>query len=291
MARLSSSATSLMDCRLRCASSSLRSSSRILSCSLRCSSACIFSSFFWLRRSSRSRCFCSRLRSFSSRLRSRSCSSSSLCFLRRRAGHGGSVRAAGPGPAIAALGSLALCPQTSQPRPRAPGARGAQGEASPMFPGRAWLNSTPAQTPEQTRRTRGKRSFHQMQLLLQGPQQTNQDGPQRHREEALHHGHHTGTAGALDRPGSHCTRDPCPGLSHPEPPAPELEGSRNAPGGRKVLEAPSYWKPPREHTAWPFMGTCRKGICSVTQSQSGLLWGGRRPSAQGPHSTHPGESP
>lgn len=33
-----------------------------------------------------------------------------------------------------------------------------------------------------------------MQLLLQGPQQTTQDGPQRHREEALHHARHTGTA-------------------------------------------------------------------------------------------------
>lgn len=160
-----------------------------------------------------------------------------------------------------------------------------------MLPGRAWLNSTPAQTPEQTRRTRGKRSFHQMQLLLQGPQQTTQDGPQRHREEALHHARHTGTAPALDRPGSHCTRDPCPGLSHPEPPAAELEGSRNAPGGRKVLEAPSYWKPPGEHTAWPFTGTCREGTRSVTQSQSGLLWGGGRPPAEGPHSTHPWGKP
>lgn len=36
------------------------------------------------------------------------------------------------------------------------------------------------------------------------------------------------------------------------------------------------------------MGTCRKGICSVTQSQSGLLWGGGGPRHRAPQ--HPGKA-
>jgi hypothetical protein len=112
-----------MDCRLRCASSSLRSSSRIFSCSFFCSSACSFSSFFWLRRSSRSRCFCSRLRSFSSRLRSRSCASSSFCFLRAPGGGGAGCQGAEvrgemtSGPVTPRKPLRPRYPEASQPRP------------------------------------------------------------------------------------------------------------------------------------------------------------------------------
>lgn len=97
LARLSSSATSRMDCRLRCDSTSFRSSNRIFSCSCFCSSACSRSSFRWLRRSARSRCLCSLRRTFSSRFRSRSSSSSSFCFLRKTRTGRREARAAGPG--------------------------------------------------------------------------------------------------------------------------------------------------------------------------------------------------
>lgn len=150
-----------------------------------------------------------------------------------------------------------------------------------MFPGTAWLNSTPAQAPEQTQgqATPGKWSFPADHLLLQGPQQTNREW---RREEALQHWHHTGTARTLDKAYAHCTRDPRPGLPHPEPPAPELEGSRNAPSGRKAPEAPSYWKPPRGRTARAFVRTCRKGTRSVTHGPTGLLWGGGCPPTEEP---------
>lgn len=127
-----------------------------------------------------------------------------------------------------------------------------------------------------------------MQLLLQGPQQTDPGRAAAAQGGGLHHGHHGHRSAGQARLPLH--ERPCPWAFPSRAPSPGAGGEQECTRCRKVLRSTQLLEAPKRTHCMAFHGDLQKRHMFSDTKPIRLALGGRRPSAQGPHSTHPGKA-